>query len=89
MALDGTSTITDALSQLNSNLLWFKSTAKAEAFVEAANWLLINRAQASAAQGFQMSFADLQDQVDRAIDFLTIGAGSSTSRTSFTTGRPV
>lgn len=65
MALDSTTTVAQAYAQLNDNLAWDASPTKAAAFLEAARWLLVNRAN-SAKAGVSLSWDSLQGQIEEA-----------------------
>lgn len=78
--------ITEALTQLNSNLIWEGSTVKTKAFLEAVRYLLFNRPQQSSHGAANMSWADLKDLEEKATKHLDKIDGP-TSRARYTRGR--
>lgn len=70
MALTATSTIDDALAQLNANLAWDGDASKAALALEAVRFLLINRAASSTARGTEINYASLADLETRLADYV-------------------
>jgi len=85
MALDSTSTITDALSQYNDNLAWDNDRTKALLALEAVRWLLANRAQVMSDGGTRLDWNDLANEKKHLEQFVSLTATSG--RSSFTRGK--
>ena len=85
MALTSSSTLTDALAQLNNNLAWEGSATKAADALEAVRWLLFNRAKIMANGGTSYNFEELAE-MEKKLDAYVSKVGTS-NRTSFTRGR--
>jgi hypothetical protein len=87
MALDAISTLADALAQLNANLLWMDSPAKARLFYEAALWLRQNRPTATSDGGASVSYAPSDETIAAVEKYIrTVG---NANRASFTTARGI
>ena len=69
MAIDS---VTAALAQYSANLLWHKSTASAEAALEALRYLQMNRAQMASHAGSGLTFEMLKPMIDDIEAYLGI-----------------
>ena len=88
MALSQSSSVSDALAQLNDNLSYEGNTTKALNALEAVRWLLFNRPRVSAEAGVSISFEQLEKQEENLAKYVNqVGQGSS-ARTRFYRGRP-
>jgi hypothetical protein len=85
MSLTSSSTLTDALAQLNNNLLWEGDSTKAKSFVEAARWLIFNRPRASSDAGTSINYETLQENIEEAEKYIKTVANAA-NRASFTRG---
>jgi hypothetical protein len=86
MSLTSSSSLSDAIGQLNNNLLWEGDSTKAQNALEAIRFILANRPLRIAEESQSMDYESLKDQAQKIEDYL----GSSTTtveRTSFTRGR--
>jgi len=86
MSLTSLSSLSDAIGQLNNNLLWEGDSTKAQNALEAIRFILANRPLRIAEESQSMDYESLKDQAKKIEDYL----GSSTTtveRTSFTQGR--
>lgn len=86
MALGENSTLADALSQLNSSLLWEGDATKAQNFVEAARWLIFNRPRATSDGGASINYDSIQVSVEAAEKYLK---NINANRAPFTRGQAV
>ena len=85
MALTATSTIDDALGQLNANLAWEGDATAAEAFLEAGRFLLFNQPESHAGQQVTVNWRNLQKELDRAAAYVASqGATAAAARARFT-----
>lgn len=80
MTLTSSSTFADARAQWNDNLLWEGSPAKAANALEAIRWLLVNRAEASTADGRSTNFASLESEKKKLEDYVGITNTTAKSR---------
>jgi hypothetical protein len=86
LALSSSSTLTDALAQLNNNLIWEGNTTKVQDFVEAARWLVFNRPQITSNSGASVNYEQVERQLKDAEDYLA-KAGKASTRSNFTRGK--
>ena len=86
MALTSSSTLQDALNQYNDNLSWDGSATKAALALEAVRYLLVNRPQSNTAGSVRIDYSGLEEEKKKLEDYV---ARSSSSRTSFVTGRAI
>jgi len=86
MALDSTSTLTDALAQYNDNLLWDGDITKASAALAAIRWLLINRPKIIETNDRTVNFELLMNEQAKLEKFVS-GFSTSVNRASFVAGR--
>lgn len=81
-----TLTIQTALTQYNENLDWDTSTTKARLALSALRFLRVNRAETMGGAGHNLSFTQIDKEIEDIIDFLN-AADTSLSRTSYTSAR--
>ena len=86
MALNSSSTKTDALAQYNDNLSWEGNPTKAALALEAVRWLLINRPQSISKGDRSLNYAEMSAEKNRLETYIT-SRGNAVNRTSFTRGR--
>jgi hypothetical protein len=84
--LSSTSTLADALAQLNDNLAFHGNATKAALYLEAADWLLVNRPKQSEAGSSSLDFESILPRMEKAERIIDAAAAVS-SRPSFTRGR--
>lgn len=90
MALTSSSTMTEALAQLNNNLAWEGSPSKATDCLEAVRWLLFNRAQSMSTDGRSLNFEQLKEQEQKLSEYVaSVGTAAQSQRRSFTQARAV
>ena len=88
MALDSTTTVAQAFAQLNDNLAWDLSPTKAAAYLEAARWLMANRAN-STKQGVSLNWETLQDEIrDARALVLSTATPAARRQASFVRAKP-
>lgn len=88
VALTSSTTVTQAFAQLNDNLAWDLDRSKAALYLEAARWLLANRAN-SAKQGVSLNWESLENEIERARAFYVgTATPSARRRAHFVRGRP-
>jgi len=86
LALTDTTTLTEALAQLNNNLVWEGDATKAQNYVEAARWLLFNRPRVSSDAGTSLNYEMMETQLAKAEGYL-LRVGKIATRSQFTRGR--
>jgi len=86
LALSSATTLTEALAQLNNNLVWEGDATKAQNYVEAARWLLFNRPRVSSDAGTSINYEAMETQLSKAEGYL-LRIGKIASRSQFTRGR--
>jgi len=80
VALDSTSTFTEALAQYNNSLLWPGDSTKTANMFAAVGWLIGNRAQYSMESGSQLNFEKLQNLYDVLLPIVVESSNSETNR---------
>ncbi len=80
MALTSSSTYDDAVAQVNDNLVWEGSPAKARLFVEAVRWLRLNRAMMSMRGNNQLNYEALFGTEQKAAEYLEAVDSTTTER---------
>lgn len=86
MALDSTSTLTDAMAQYNDNLSWDGDITMATAALAAIRWLLINRPKIIETNDRTINFELLMTEQAKLEKFVG-NFSTSVNRCSFTAGR--
>lgn len=86
MALDSTSTLTDAMAQYNDNLSWDGDITMATAALAAIRWLLINRPKIIETNDRTINFELLMTEQAKLEKFVS-SLSTSVNRCSFTAGR--
>ena len=90
MALDQTSTRSDALAQLNANLAWEGSPSKAALALEALRWLLFNDDEEVADESSRLRRRNWEKQLDRVQSYVDAAStGAQANRASFVRARPI
>jgi hypothetical protein len=84
MALDSTSTLTDALAQYNDNLSWEGNSTKAKNCLEAIRWLLVNRPRMTSDAGTTLNYQSMEQEKKRLEAF--VGTAGTTGRSAVTRG---
>jgi hypothetical protein len=79
-------TLAEALTQLNANLLWEGSVSKAQLFVEAGRWLLFNRPRVTSDGAATVNYDSIQTGIEAAEKFLK---SMNVNRASFTRGQAI
>jgi hypothetical protein len=88
LALTSTSTLTNALGQLNDNLSWDGDITKATNALEAVRWLLFNRPESQGDSVRSWSYARLEEMESQLSAYIDkVGTTSSSIRSSFVRGR--
>jgi hypothetical protein len=81
-------TLSGALTQYNTNLVWEGDPTKAVLFLEAVRWLIGNRPMSNTMNSASTSLADLRDQEKRAADYVArCGTTATARRCSWTRGQ--
>jgi hypothetical protein len=86
MSLTSSSKLSDAVSQLNDNLLWEGNQTKAQNALEAIRFILANRPLRMAEESQSMDYESLKTEAQKIESFLNI-ATTTIQKTSFTKGR--
>ncbi|MHC4714951.1 MAG: hypothetical protein ACYTAN_17040 [Planctomycetota bacterium] len=86
VALDSTSTLTDAVNQYKDNARPWESAAKRADLLEAVNILIMEKPETLAAAGCSASYADLRDLQQRLSDEVQSDNVATRQRVSFVRG---
>jgi hypothetical protein len=76
-------TLAEALTQFNENILWMGSQSKAQLFYEAAVWLDVNRPARTSDGGASVDYDGLKPHIDKVEAYLK---AVNPNRASFTRG---
>jgi len=88
VALDSSTTVTQAFAALNDNLDWVVDPAKARLWLEAALWLQANRAD-STKQGVSLNWESLAEDIREARRYVRATTSNAVrKRSPFTRARP-
>jgi len=86
MSLTSSSSLADAISQYNDNILWEGDTTKAQNALAAIRFILVNRPIRISEESQSMDYESLKDQAKEIETYLNI-SNSTIEKTSFTRGR--
>jgi len=87
MALTASSTKSDALAQINANLDFDTSPAKAKLVLEGVRWIKVNDPIARGSESASWRYRDLDSIADKAQEVVDSDMAAG-NRASFTRGRP-